>query len=307
VVSWDDTGRELVVTGVTGGPFTAGEDVDETGGGSGAQGTSATITSTWMYDSFTMNAVFATEDASDVQTIWIGLEYWGEPLEGYWKIVTDGTTGATRAFTWNPPTVAVQGLFDTDTADIVSWFFFDASVGVAGTTDGIYTTSNGGTTWTTETITTLEVGAFAYSSDTLAASAYLYTIDDSGNVPIRIAVTYTAGTPGTWAWETTTGWETHGDTANYVDMSGVDGAYSIFYWGQRIFVMDDSTSAGYWGWGDNVNAVTGATGFDMTPWQDTWETYLGGNSSLALNPAEDKDFFSGTGAPTGYILSMCRR
>jgi len=300
VVSWDDAGQYLVITGITPGPFLAGETI--TGDTSTETATVGTQFDTWMYDAYLIQSVFAIEDAaSGVQNIWMGVES-SARNEGIWTVLTDGTAGASRVYTWTPATVGVQSTFDV--YDVFAFFMFDATTGVCGTDNGIYTTTDG-LAWTHDPVTTFTVGAFAYSSEDLQSSAYLYAIDDLGdNVPIRMAVTC-AGSA--WTLDSTNGFVSHAGASGYVGIYYVDGSYSIFYHEDRIFAMDSSTTMGFWCFGENVNVDPAS--FQTTYWQDTSEEHMGGDD---VTPAPDNAAYHASilyeaTAPAGTIVSMCRK
>lgn len=271
----------------------------------GAAGTPVLISSVnnilYRYNTWTAYSVYGTSTVAGVHTVYIGVSY-GNNIEGIWRIVTDApATPAARVFTFTGPIATQTGGLGVGGSSVNGLFFFDAITGVAGTNDGVWYTTNG-TVWTQFTTTdTDDFYSFGYSNEILANTGHLYSVNGYTNIPGRVAVTYTAGTPGTWAFDTTAGWIEHATAAN-VDMWYVDGSSSIFASGSKMFVLD-GYNTGEYGWCPDLNTTLFNDGF----WTDTTELSLGGTTANGDNAAYNKGILDGTSAPVGSIVSMCRR
>jgi hypothetical protein len=296
VVSWDDFGQTLVVTGVGATAFQAGEDV--TGQTSSAQGTAGAPSNTWLYDTQALYKVhvFADETAG-THTLWFGADGAGR-LEGLWKLVSDNASGASRAFTWNPPTPALQGQFyGIDVHDVQ---FLDATTGALGSGNGVWTSTDGGAVWTQDPVyNSAAVKAVCYAADP-ETDGYFYAVDAPSATPIRLGVTWASGTGYTLD---AGGWQAHGDAARVGISTYTDETDILFRSGDRLYFSESGWSFGPWGWCDTA----GDSDFSTPYWQDTDAEFMGGAASGPANPAYQRGALQETGSPSGFIRDFCLR
>ncbi len=293
IVSWDSDDFKLIVTLNTATLFTSADTI--------AQTTPATtadvdgVYNTWLHDTEYLLSVYAVEAADFSQTIFFGT-YSTNDLDGVWRLTTNTTSGAGRTFVWNAPPVAQSATVGGSTTN--GLFFFNGTTGVAGTDDGVWYTTDG-IVWADWAVTTTDdFYSFCYSQSDQASSGYLWSVNGWSNIPGRVSVTFTA--PGTWAFDAVNGWVEHGTAAN-VDLYYIDGSSSIFLYGSKIFVAEDSDDE--WGWGYDANNAV----LNDTMWTDTNEMNLGGTLANGTNEAYDHGFLDAVGAPAGTIRSMCKR
>lgn len=288
-----------------------------------ANGENVTVTSTeaitsvptdilWKYNfrgaySTSPRPLFGIEDSTGAHTLWLGQSagYNISGTAGIWMITTDApATPAARVVTVVGPQPDQQyGTGEIGTEYINSIFFFDANTGAAATDDGIWICANG-TDWTMVGSSLDRYEGLAYSQPNLTQSGFLISINQTTtyNEPVRLAVTYTAGTPGTWAFDATPALEVHGTAAN-VDMWYIDSPSEIFQANGKMFVFESGDGYGYWGWGNNPNA----TNFNDSRWTDNTEDYEGGTSTNPANAGYQKGVLEGTSAPSGYINWIAKR
>lgn len=254
----------------------------------------------WKFNTWNIQCVWATV-AAGIHTVTFGLDNAAD-CNGIWHAVSNNAaTPDVRTFLFfGAPAAEQYQTGGIGTYEINGLYFFDALVGVAGTYDGVWYTTDGGLDWTQFAASDNNTYYnFVYSQSTTTTSGYLYCIDTDEyyNNPGRVAVTYT----GT-AWTLGATWEEHADLN--CDMYYVDGSVTAFYHDGKVFMADGSDSSGAWGYcSDPNNAV-----FNDTFWQDSGQQYMGGDTATnPTNPTYDKGVLDDAAAPSGWINTICKR
>lgn len=301
---WDEL--TVMLVGTT--QFTNGMTITAPGA---ATVSTAANTPVWQYPTGTVNCMYGIQGTPGsgtrgVHTLWLGTANQTSIPSGVWKIVSnDPATAGARTFTFTGPDLGDQyTIGQVGYYDINSLYFFDTNTGCAATDDGVFYTNStatpAGLTYTQFTASDNDIYfGFVYSAEPNSQSGFLYSISDNtvDNEPGRVAVTYTAGTPGTWSFGATPTWEVHATSANvsqyYVRYP------NMFLNSGKIFVYSTNPwSSGHWGWCGNFTDAT----LNNTLWQDTYEQYMGGTMANGDNPAYQKEIF-GTGSvpASGYV------
>lgn len=265
----------------------------------------------WLYPTANATALFGLQGTPasgtrGVHTLWIGCGNQTSNPAGVWKVVSnDPATAGARTFTFTGPDLGDQ--YATGLVGywpINSIYFFDTNTGCVATDDGVFYTNStatpAGLSYTLFTASDNDqYNGFVYSAESTTQSGFLYSISDNttDNEPGRVAVTYTAGTPGTWSFGATPAWELHATTANVSQYYVRDP--NMFLNSGKIFLYSiNPWSSGHWGWCGNFTDAT----LNNTLWQDTYEQYMGGTMANGDNPAYQKEIFqTGTVPASGWV------